>query len=90
MKIKFEMTDELVSCIIVNDAGEEQERKDFPLAELPDQLEDGEGFKSLKGYGFLKLMQDRNSDLSAKALRRTGLTRLSGPAAPHNLLRRSV
>lgn len=47
---------------------------ELDVTQVPAELVNGDGFMSLASYGLLKLVQDRNSQLSNKYLSEQGLT----------------
>lgn len=81
--LKFNRTNSAFVVIDLCEVVEKDGKKTFPvkdtvelsLAEVPDELTNGEAPNmSLAAYGLLKLVQDRNSALSEKALGEMGLT----------------
>ena len=81
IKLKFDTTDtRVVAQTVDTDTKKVLEEARFDLTAIPDVLEDGEKSRSLKAYGFLKLMQDRNSDLTESKLKGMGLTDLEACA----------
>jgi len=78
LTLKFNRTDstQVVMDIVEKDGEVTKivETTALPLGDVPEILMDGEREMSLAAYGLLKLVQDRNSQLSNKFLSEQGLT----------------
>lgn len=60
-------------------------QKVLDATEIPAILEDGENERSVLGYGLLKLVQDRNSDLTKKRFDEMGIDPDGEEAAKHRV-----
>ena len=87
-KLSFEIIGTSVALITmkqVDDSWVEQDRTWLEAGELPELLSDGEAMRSVLGYGLLKLVQDRNSDLTKKAFDEMGIDANSEEAVKHRI-----